>query len=447
MARIAVGLLAAITLLNSLVISARAEESDNTLTLIYGSYAVYNDNLGNVTFFSAPFPISQGYFPGYEYNYNNSAGPSIQGFKSAGNYLETSQVFVTNYDFSDGDNVKLTLSYGTRRAQVQAPFPITIISDMALQIFYNDGTVDFADSAAVPAWRNTVQHSGSGTTQCVQPDFYYNFTVPEGKTVERIEAQQRFYFESSAGQYFSVGSWFGSLKASLTYTGSYESESLTFLGSIVSFLQQIFSGIINLPNLIRDALASAFQAIESAISNTIAAIAEIPDKIGQKLHDLFVPRDEVIDELTEEFSGVLEAHLGFLYDLISFPDLIKEKLDSYTDYTSGNLPGYSDGSAGVVPTKNGYTFILPALRYSDQNVSFTLWEEQTLNLYTLISRFRAGWIFTLIRFYISIHLILTFLIDMASYISRQLDMRNDVEVLISFLRLIDRFFWIGNPLE
>lgn len=114
---------------------------------------------------------------------------------------------------------------------------------------------------------------------------------------------------------------------------SSEPEYSGLLGTIIGWLTNVWEGITNLPTLILDGIKS-----------------------------LFVPSDEQLQALSEQYNGLFEEKLGFVYQLLSW------LVDSFTSFKDTLLAGQT------------YSFTFPGIRFPYDGEMIEILPEQEVSL-------------------------------------------------------------------
>lgn len=112
-----------------------------------------------------------------------------------------------------------------------------------------------------------------------------------------------------------------------------EPEYTGLLGTIIGWLTNVWEGITNLPTLILDGIKS-----------------------------LFVPSDEQLQALSDQYDGLFEEKLGFVYQLLSWV------VDSFTSFKDTLLAGTT------------YSFTFPGIRFPYDGEMIEILPEQEVSL-------------------------------------------------------------------
>lgn len=142
-----------------------------------------------------------------------------------------------------------------------------------------------------------------------------------------------------------------------------ETSTNGLLSGIIEWIKSIKEGITELPNKIKSALTSLFDMVVNAITN-------LGNFIIDGIKGLFVPTNEDITEMQDDWNTLLEDRFGALYQAI---DIIHDYAESFTasekttiDFPEVSVPlgdeefVFGGWTIKVVP--DGFSVIIDALK-------------------------------------------------------------------------------------
>lgn len=138
--------------------------------------------------------------------------------------------------------------------------------------------------------------------------------------------------------YASPGSSF-----SVDFDGSQSEGDITngLLSGLIEIVTGIYNAVVGLPSQIGN--------IISDLGNILSSLTELPGKlwdlISEGLQSLFIPTDEQLQELSENYDGLWESKLGFVYQMFSFV------VDTFS------------GLKGVLSAADNYIFHFPGISF------------------------------------------------------------------------------------
>lgn len=171
----------------------------------------------------------------------------------------------------------------------------TISGVKGITITYIDGSLDYIPDSAI-SFDNKPPYSMS--------DITFDFTP--AKDVMKIEVSVYTPVRNPGTGTFLV-------ELGEQYDSSFtlvidQDETKGLLQSIIDWVKSIRDGILNLPSLIFGKFSDALTAIKTTIT-------ELPSKIANAIKDLFVPRQEYLEDYYDIWENMLATKFGVLYQV------------------------------------------------------------------------------------------------------------------------------------
>lgn len=153
-----------------------------------------------------------------------------------------------------------------------------------------------------------------------------------------------------------------------------EVSSGGLINSIITIVKNIFTSITNLPQDIANSIKGFFDSVVSAVNKVFTAISELPAKIWNLietgLKNLFVPSEEDIVSMQNDWDMLLRDRFGALYqavDMITdYADAFVEQEKSTITFPSVTIPlagaNFVFGGWEVKVIPDGFGFLVDALK-------------------------------------------------------------------------------------
>lgn len=117
-----------------------------------------------------------------------------------------------------------------------------------------------------------------------------------------------------------------------------EDKTQGLLGSIIEWIKSIYEGIVNLPSKIASGLKAFFDNIVNAVTNIgnliKNALVDLGNFLINGIKNLFIPSDEDITNMQQQWNTLLENRFGALYQVIQ---LIDDYASAFNSQSKGTI--------------------------------------------------------------------------------------------------------------
>lgn len=246
-------------------------------------------------------------------------------------------------------------SYSYRRASFL--FPMAVSSGASLSVSFNPVLVDFISSSGVGSILDNVSFPVCVSLFDVDKNLIDSIVLDS--YVSNSSCVVSFPSVSAHIDYMII-----SLYIPISYVNSNWSNSHVGVGFsrdndsiiVVTTFSTATTGLLNGIIDMLQSIVDAVEALPDTLSNIVSAISSLPDLIITGIYNLFIPSEESLQSLYDDFQALLSEHLGAVWQVFDVVFNIFNSLIITTDASTIDFPGITvnlpEGSFVLVPASS-----------------------------------------------------------------------------------------------